>query len=49
MASNIDFLEFVCSQLEGIGTIRHRKMFGEYMIYINEKPIVLLCDNIAYI
>lgn len=49
MASNIDFIEFVCSQLEGIGTIRHRKMFGEYMIYINEKPVVLICDNIAYI
>lgn len=49
MASNVDFLEFVCSQLEGIGTIRHRKMFGEYMIYINEKPVVLICDNIAYI
>lgn len=25
MASNIDFLEFVCSQLEGIGTIRNGK------------------------
>lgn len=25
MASNIDFLEFVCSQLEGIGTICNGK------------------------
>lgn len=25
MASNIDFLEFVCSQLEGIGTISNGK------------------------
>lgn len=25
MASNVDFLEFICSQLEGIGTICNGK------------------------
>ena len=49
MASNIDFIEFICSQIKGIGTVRYRKMFGDYMIYLNEKPIILVCDNIAYI
>ncbi len=24
-------------------------MFGDYMIYLDEKPIILVCDNIAYI
>ncbi len=49
MASNIEFVEFVCSQLQELGHIRYRKMFGDYMIYVNEKPVILLCDNIAYV
>lgn len=36
-------------QLEGLGMLRMRKMFGEYCIYVNEKPIVLVCDDVVYI
>ena len=49
MASNIEFIEFISTQLEGLGCVRYRKMFGDYMIYLDEKPIILVCDNIAYI
>lgn len=49
MASNIEFIKFISSQLEGLGYVRYRKMFGDYMIYLDEKPIILVCDNIAYI
>ena len=49
MASNIEFIEFISSQLKGLGCVRCRKMFGDYMIYLDEKPIILVCDNIAYI
>lgn len=49
MASNIEFVEFVSSQLEKLGIVRYRKMFGDYMVYVNEKPTVLICDNIAYV
>lgn len=24
-------------------------MFGEYMVYVNEKPIFLVCDNTVYV
>jgi TfoX/Sxy family transcriptional regulator of competence genes len=24
-------------------------MFGEYMVYINQKPIILICDNTAFV
>lgn len=48
MASNIEFIEFICSQLEDLGCVRYRKMFGDYMVYLNEKPIILVCDDIAY-
>lgn len=49
MATSVEYAEFVCSQLSGIGNIRMKKMFGEYCIYVNEKPIVLCCDEICYI
>lgn len=47
MATSVDFIEFVCEQIEGIGFIRHKKMFGEYMVYVNDKPIFLVCNNVV--
>ena len=49
MATAADYIEFVCEQLSGVGVVRSRKMFGEYMVYVNDKPILLVCDNTAYI
>ena len=49
MATTLDFIEFVCEQLSGIGTITYKKMFGEYMVYVNEKPVVIVCDNTAFV
>lgn len=49
MACSAEYIEFLCSQLEGIGVIRSRKMFGDYCIYVDEKPVILACDEIAYI
>ena len=49
MSTTADFIEYVCEQIRGTGLVRHRKMFGEYMVYVNEKPILLVCDNIVYV
>ena len=49
MASSVDFVEYVMEQLEGVGVLRYRKMFGEYCVYVNEKPIVLVCDDMVYL
>ena len=49
MATFPDFVAFVCDQLQGTGDVRHRAMFGEYMVYVNNKPLVLVCDNTAFI
>ena len=49
MASGLEFVQFACGQIEGTGSIRFRKMFGEYMVYVNDKPILLICDDIVYI
>ncbi len=49
MASTIDFIEYICDQIAGAGEIRYRKMFGEYMVYVNDKPILLVCDNTVFV
>lgn len=49
MASDKDYIEYVCDQIKSIGFLRYKKMFGEYMVYINEKPIILVCDNTVYV
>lgn len=49
MACTTDYLDFVCSQLNGMGIIRSKKMFGDWLIYIDEKPVILACDNICYV
>lgn len=49
MACKESFVTFVCDQLQGVGTVRSRKMFGDYMIYVNEKPLLLLCDDTVFV
>jgi TfoX/Sxy family transcriptional regulator of competence genes len=49
VASSLDFVEYVCERIAGVGEIRYRKMFGEYMVYVNDKPILLVCDNTVFV
>lgn len=49
MATTLSYINYVCEQLEGVGEIRYRKMFGEYMVYVDDKPVVIVCDNTAYV
>ncbi len=49
MATSVDFINYVCEQLNGVGEITYKKMFGEYMVYLNGKPVVIVCDNTAFV
>jgi TfoX/Sxy family transcriptional regulator of competence genes len=49
MGTSADFIQYVCDQIAGVGELRPRKMFGEYMVYVNDKPILLVCDNTVYV
>ena len=40
MSTSADYIKFVCDQIKDFGDIRYKKMFGEYMVYINNKPIL---------
>ncbi len=48
MATTIDYIEFVCEHIKNYA-VRYKKMFGEYMVYLNDKPILLVCDNTVYV
>lgn len=49
MATTQDFMEYLCEQLAGVGELRYRKMFGEYMLYVDDRPVVIVCDNTPYV
>ncbi|PID47130.1 MAG: competence protein TfoX [Proteobacteria bacterium] len=49
MASNQEFVDFVLDQLEDVGDVYVKKMFGEYCLYANGKVLGLICQNQLFI
>ena len=49
MATSIEFINFIHDQLDGKCNISHKKMFGEYMIYCDGRPVLLVCDDTVYV
>ena len=49
MATDVSYIEYVCEQIHGDYAVRYKKMFGEYIVYANDKPVLLVCDNTVYV
>jgi DNA transformation protein and related proteins len=49
VASDREFVTFVCEQLRGAGEISSRRMFGEAAVYFQDKVVGLVCDNQLFI
>ena len=49
MASSKDFVEFVVDQLDDVGQITFKHMFGEYGVFSDGKIFGLICDNKLFI
>ncbi len=49
MASDPEFVKFVCNQIGAAGEIASRKMFGEYAVYCNGKVVALVCDDCLFV
>ena len=45
MATSQDILQFMLDQLAPVEGITHRAMMGEYMLYLNGKLALYLCDD----
>jgi TfoX/Sxy family transcriptional regulator of competence genes len=49
VASDKEFADYVLEQLRGVPRASHRKMFGEYAVYVGEKVVALICDNQLFV
>lgn len=49
MSTSKEYMQFVLDQLEEFPDVTYRKMFGEYMVYLQGRPVLLVCDNCAMV
>ncbi|AND67902.1 hypothetical protein ATSB10_04480 [Dyella thiooxydans] len=49
MGSDVDFVAYVCEQAGLGGALSYRKMFGEYALYLDERVVALVCDNMLFV
>ena len=45
MASDQNYVEYICEQANLASALSYKKMFGEYALYLEGKVIALVCDN----
>lgn len=48
MSTDLSYIQFVLEQLRGEDAT-YKKMFGEYMVYVDEKPVFTVCDNTVFV
>ena len=49
MATDTDFIAYITEQA-GLGArLTHRRMFGEYALYVDEKVVAFACDNSLFV
>lgn len=49
MASKIEFVEYVCDILSKIGVAHYARLFGEYAIYLDNRPVAFVCQDTVYV
>lgn len=50
MATDPGFAAYVVEQAsDAAGSVRVRRMFGEYALYLDDKVVALLCDDQAFL
>ena len=49
MSTRAETIEFLTDQLTALPGIRTRKMFGEYCLYYEEKPVAFVCDDELFV
>lgn len=48
MATDVSYIQFVMEQLRE-EEATYKKMFGEYMVYVEGKPVFTVCDNTVFV
>ena len=47
--SNPDLVQYIVEQAGQAGEVCAKKMFGDYCLYCDGKPVGLICDNYLYL
>ena len=49
MSTRPETLDFLLDQLGDLPGLRTRRMFGEYCVYVDDKPVAFVCDDQLYV
>ena len=49
MATDPDFLDYIAEQIALGDRLTHKKLFGEYAIYVDGKVVAFACDNSLFV
>lgn len=49
MATDRNFLDYVIEQIALGDRLTHKKMFGEYALYVDAKVVAFVCDNSVFV
>jgi DNA transformation protein len=49
MSTQQSTVDELLDRLRDSGRVSAKKMFGEYCVYLNDKPVALVCDDILYV
>ena len=49
MATNQEFIDYVAEQVALGDRLTHKKMFGEYALYVDGKVVAFACDNSLFV
>ncbi|MFC7518661.1 TfoX/Sxy family protein [Herbaspirillum sp. GCM10030257] len=49
MGTDLNYIQYVVEQV-GLGSrLTHKKMFGEYALYVDGKVVAFVCDNSLFV
>jgi len=49
MASDQDYVQYICEASGLRDALTYKKMFGEYALYLDGKVVALVCDNQLFV
>lgn len=49
MATDRDFVDYVAEQIALGERLTHKRMFGEYALYVDGKVVAFVCDNSVFV
>jgi TfoX/Sxy family transcriptional regulator of competence genes len=49
MATSDSTMKYLLDQLRTVPSVQAKKMFGEYCLYVDSKPVALVCNDTLYL